>query len=412
MEKTTTQLRKFAVIIIGIILQVTYCRFLTTGIKILFLSKRRDFMKKTKKTILALLLTGALIFSAFILGGCGEKDGLKSSDLISATDSNGTKWPDSSVAQILPVPKSTKWEIKKDSYNSLYVIVHDTTLTDFDEYVSNCKERGFNEKYQKGEKWYEAEKTDKDNNCKYSLNLKYFEDKKEIGISNNLTEEETTALTTEKPTQETTNKPTVASTKAPATTAAAQKSGDSAQSKSKYSSIFSDNLNKYKILVETYKQKLETVYNTLGNSYDSYTSNVSALEEWYSSLENDYQGLFDETGNVTATYFEKVKTEMAGSDYNEWDTETDYIYDDYHDGVMDDLYDEIYDGMLDDLYDKYYDDVLYDQPENVEYSDYSKVRSNFYKKWNNAKSTFYKKWSNAKSTFYKAWSKTRSDLYK
>ena len=61
-------------------------------------------MKKTKKTILAMLLTGALIFSAFILGGCGEKDGSKSSDLISATDSNGTKWPDSSVAQILPVP--------------------------------------------------------------------------------------------------------------------------------------------------------------------------------------------------------------------------------------------------------------------------------------------------------------------
>lgn len=187
-------------------------------------------------------------------------------------------------------------------------------------------------------------------------------------------------------------------------------SGDS--SKARYSSIYQENLNRYQTLTDTYTKKLETVFNTLGKSYESYTANVASLEEWYESLENDYIALFEETSTVTAAFIEKVKTEMKDSEYSEWNDELDYLYEDYYSGAMDDLYDAFYSGLFDDIYDEYYSGVLYDQPENVEYRDWDKVRSACYKSWDKAKSTFYKKWDKAKSNIYKSWDKAKSYMYK
>ena len=183
-------------------------------------------------------------------------------------------------------------------------------------------------------------------------------------------------------------------------------------SKAKYSSIYQENLNRYQTLIDTYTQKLDTVFNALGKSYETYTANVDSLEEWYTSFENDYLALFEETDTVTAAFIEKVETEMKDSEYSEWNDELDCLYEDYYAGAMDDLYDAFYSGLFDDIYDEYYSGVLYDQPENVEYRDWDKVRSACYKSWDKAKSAFYKKWDKAKSNVYKSWDKAKSYMYK
>lgn len=189
-------------------------------------------------------------------------------------------------------------------------------------------------------------------------------------------------------------------------------STQSTESKSRFFSVYSDNYNKYKTLVETYKPKFEEICKKAGSSYSSYISNQSDVMALFDNLESDYSQLFEETNTVTEKYMETVKAQMSGSKYNDWDKELDYFYDDIYDGVLDDIYDDVYDGLLDDIFDKIYDEGLYDMPDNVEYKDWSKARSEFYKKWSKARSTFYKKWSNIRSDVYSAWTDTRSDLYK
>ena len=208
-----------------------------------------------------------------------------------------------------------------------------------------------------------------------------------------------------------TEQATTPSTTAP-TTILAVTGNNSYSSKAKYAFIYQDNLNRYQTLTDTYTQKLKTVFNALGKTYETYTANAASLEEWYTSFENDYLALFEETDTVTAAFIEKVETEMKDSEYSEWNDELDCLYDDYYSGVMDDLYDSFYSGLFDDIYDEYYSGVLYDQPENVEYRDWDKVRSACYKSWDKAKSTFYKKWNKAKSNVYKSWDKAKSYMYK
>lgn len=184
-------------------------------------------------------------------------------------------------------------------------------------------------------------------------------------------------------------------------------------SDSQYASIYADNLKSYQTMIDTYKQKYDTLIGKLGDNYDSYISNVSALEEFYADLEEDYTTLFAETAEVTEKYTETIKSEISASDYNAWDDELDELYDSYYNsGVFDDFYDEFYSGMLDDIYDKYYCDVLNDKPDNIEYKDWYNTTSDFYKKWSNASSDLYKAWSNASSDFYKLWSNTSDDFYK
>lgn len=353
-------------------------------------------MKKQK--LLAILFAVILALSSFAMAGCGgdkkaEETEDKKHPPITNSELESEKYYYDDVV--------TQFETKgftNINTRSVYNIVHD-----YDAEINTTKEISIN-----GSKTFSSDDL-------FSIDSKviitYY-----IGNKNTEpeeTESSTSSTTTsyESKTESTTIAATTTANK-PTTTTSANQTSEGYSSKAKFSSIYINNLNKYKSLVSTFKQKLNTVYNSLGNTYNSYVSNADKLNEWYTDLEEEYTALFKETETVTDTYLNKVITEMSGSDYDTWDDETSYFYDDYYDGAMDDLYDEIYDGLLDDVYDKYYDDVLYDEPDNVEYSDYSKTRSTFYKKWSNARSTFYKAWSKARSTLYKAWSKTRSDLYK
>ena len=171
-------------------------------------------------------------------------------------------------------------------------------------------------------------------------------------------------------------------------------------------------MNKYKKIINEYSDKTQDLKSRLGNNFNIYVNNESYLKEWYNNFENDYSSLFKETESITQAIFEKIKSEIPAQNYYEWTDEMDYIYDDYYDGAFDDIYEEFYNGILDEIYESYYEEVLDNKPDDVEYSDWSKIRSNFYKSWSNARSDFYKAWSNLRSSFYKSWSKTKSEMYK
>ena len=187
---------------------------------------------------------------------------------------------------------------------------------------------------------------------------------------------------------------------------------DKYETKSKFADVFIENLNKYKKIINEYSDKTQDLKSRLGNNFNIYVNNESYLKEWYNNFENDYSSLFKETESITQAIFEKIKSEIPAQNYYEWTDEMDYIYDDYYDGAFDDIYEEFYNGILDEIYESYYEEVLDNKPDDVEYSDWSKIRSNFYKSWSNARSDFYKAWSNLRSSFYKSWSKTKSEMYK
>lgn len=97
------------------------------------------------------------------------------------------KWPDSDIGKLLPVPKSSVGSIYWENSDGFVICVADTPITDYNEYVKACTEKGFNVDYQKGDDYYYA---DNGNGAHLSLNYQGFnimcvriENKKEDGSS-------------------------------------------------------------------------------------------------------------------------------------------------------------------------------------------------------------------------------------
>lgn len=82
------------------------------------------------------------------------------------------EWSNSEFAKLLPVPKSNLGQIVKDDENGYEVYVAETTTNEFDNYVSECKEKGFNIEVEESEKYFSAK-----NNEGYKLCVEYIGNK-------------------------------------------------------------------------------------------------------------------------------------------------------------------------------------------------------------------------------------------
>ena len=78
------------------------------------------------------------------------------------------EFPTKGLAALLPIPKSNMGEIEWDSSDSVYIYIGNTTKDDFNNYIKDCSNIGFDVNYQKGEDYYYAD--DKSGN---RLNLNY-----------------------------------------------------------------------------------------------------------------------------------------------------------------------------------------------------------------------------------------------
>lgn len=66
-------------------------------------------------------------------------------------------WPKSVAGKMLPVPKSLTGSFSYEQEDGFSVYISNTTINDFNEYISDCFDYGFNINYDKSEKYYSAD---------------------------------------------------------------------------------------------------------------------------------------------------------------------------------------------------------------------------------------------------------------
>lgn len=77
-------------------------------------------------------------------------------------------WPQSDIASLLPIPKSTIGHTEWEAAYGFVIYVGDTSVEDFNEYADRCAEMGFSIDYRRGNDYYYA-----DNAEGYHLTLNY-----------------------------------------------------------------------------------------------------------------------------------------------------------------------------------------------------------------------------------------------
>ena len=145
------------------------------------------------------------------------------------------------------------------------------------------------------------------------------------------------------------------------------------------------------------------------DSYDAYMTKQAEIVAFYEKVNATSADLCIKMCGYAITYAENILASGKSTDdmYDDMEIVYDLIYDD----MGDEIYDGIYDGILDDIYDDFYDGALDDQPDDVEYSDWSKARSNEYEMWSDTRSDAYEQWSDYRSDVYEFWSDIRSELW-
>lgn len=112
------------------------------------------------------------LFDAYNKEGYNIRITYYSSELhITVTDNlelRTIKWPDSEVANLLPVPKSDYGNISSSSDTCFIGYIGNMTIDDFNNYVNECIDKGFDEKVSQTDKQYHA-----DNKAGYSVMVEY-----------------------------------------------------------------------------------------------------------------------------------------------------------------------------------------------------------------------------------------------
>lgn len=145
------------------------------------------------------------------------------------------------------------------------------------------------------------------------------------------------------------------------------------------------------------------------DSYDTYIEKQAEIAAFYEKVNATSADLCIKMCGYAITYAENILA--SGKSTDEMYDDMEIVYDLIYDDMGDEIYDGIYDGILDDIYDDFYDGALDDQPDNVEYSDWSKARSNEYEMWSDTRSDVYEQWSDYRSDVYEFWSDMRSELW-
>lgn len=125
--------------------------------------------KKLKKRWIVLIVIIGIFVISKIYGYI--QDNMK-------TNGQTYRWPDTTLAKMLPQPDSDRGEIISNSETGFNINIRKTSEDDFKDYVDKCREKGFTEDYDQTEHSYSAQNKDK-----YDLDLFYTEDEKEMKIT-------------------------------------------------------------------------------------------------------------------------------------------------------------------------------------------------------------------------------------
>ena len=136
----------------------------------------------------------------------------------------------------------------------------------------------------------------------------------------------------------------------------------------------------------------------LGDSFDSYSANKTAVTDFYAAAEARGNELYAALQACSIDYFKCIAANGL-DDYDVWDDAMGDFYDEWDD-TMGEYYDA-WDEAYGDVYDQC-DDLISDASDDLDYDEYSDVWSAMYDEYSDA-------WSNAYEAYSAAWSKTYGD---
>lgn len=144
----------------------------------------------------------------------------------------------------------------------------------------------------------------------------------------------------------------------------------------------------------------EMTEQTLGNSYESYCENKSALTAWYGVVSDETTALFAQADEWMAAYCKTIVDTLPQDDQDAWLDSLDRFREVVYEDCFDTLKDRVYDDLMDRVKDEYYDGVIKDGKDTVGYSEWVDTRSEAYSDWVDARSSFYSAWVDARSHVY------------
>ena len=237
---------------------------------------------KIKSITSAALACCLLATSVFSLTGCGKAEKIKTEEDSAYYSSSFStiKWPNSTLAKMLPAPKSTTGLIDNDSSKWLKVYIGDTTQEQYESYVSSCQEKGFTENYDNGTDYKNRPYYRAENSEGYRLELEYHKEdeandyhplKDTMTIELQTPREKETEPKTEKPTEKPTQKPTQAPAKESENSESKQESKSDTDSGS-VSPSFKETMDSYETFFDSYIEFM--------NKYKENPSDLTLLSEY------------------------------------------------------------------------------------------------------------------------------------
>ena len=167
--------------------------------------------KKSKKGKIILIII-AIIVLVFAVAGishsCQRAENEKKSsdfhkDFVGVDDFKTIEWPDTKLANMLPKPESDFGRIDSESSNHLSVYIGKTSEKEYNEYVKNCMDSGFDVDYHKRDGRFSA-----NNSEGYRLSVDLDDEIDDVMcIVLSAPEDETETPETEEPTQAPTEAP-------------------------------------------------------------------------------------------------------------------------------------------------------------------------------------------------------------
>lgn len=145
------------------------------------------------------------------------------------------------------------------------------------------------------------------------------------------------------------------------------------------------------------------------DDFHAYLEQIDDVQAFYEKILTTSAELCIRLYNYAALCAENVL--VSGKSTDDMYDDMDIIYDLIYEDMGDEFYDGIYDGILDEVYDAFYGGALDDRPDDVEYADWSDVRSDAYEMWADARSDAYEQWADFRSEVYGFWSDMRGALW-
>lgn len=154
---------------------------------------------------------------------------------------------------------------------------------------------------------------------------------------------------------------------------------------------------------------LSKLMEKIGDSYDGYTQNLSAIDAWYADCQTEAAALYTKLTQLATDYYKMIVSTLGIDDYKSWDRAMEDCYDAWDDS-MEDFYDK-WDDSFEDIYDLL-DDIISDAYDSVSYNEASDAWSDMYHKHSDAWSSMYHQHSDAWSNLYNTHSDVWSGFYK